>query len=317
MMEVTTYADRSQPLIECTAVQKHYPDFALDVTLAVPENTIVGLVGLNGSGKTTLFRLLTGLAKADDGSCRMLGQAADTLPVSVKEQIGVVLADTGFPAVFTPRDVKRVLAAFYTGFDPEYFDALVKRFAIPPDKALETFSTGMKARLRVIAAISHHPRILLLDEPTAGLDVVARNQILDLLRNIQRKLHTAMLLVSHDLGVVARAADRVAVMYSGKIVEIGAAEDSFCDPRHPYTWGLFQSLPAFASPDSPLYAIPGMPPSLIDPPPGDAFACRNPYALEIDYREEPPMFAVSPDHFAATWLLDPRAPSVTPPFRHD
>ena len=93
MMEVTTYADRSQPLIECTAVQKHYPDFALDVTLAVPENTIVGLVGLNGSGKTTLFRLLTGLAKADDGSCRMLGQAADTLPVSVKEQIGVVLAD--------------------------------------------------------------------------------------------------------------------------------------------------------------------------------------------------------------------------------
>lgn len=126
-----------------------------------------------------------------------------------------------------------------------------------------------------------------------------------------------MILVSHDLGVVARAADRVAVMYAGKIVEIGAAEDIFCDPRHPYTWGLLQSLPAFASPDSPLYAIPGMPPSLIDPPPGDAFACRNPYALEIDYREEPPMFAVSPDHFAATWLLDPRAPSVTPPFCHD
>ena len=182
MREVTTYEDRSQPLIECTAVQKHYPDFALDVTLTVPENTIVGLVGLNGSGKTTLFRLLTGLAKADAGSCRMLGQAADSLSVSMKEQIGVVLADTGFPAVFTPRDVKKVLAAFYTGFDPEYFDALVKRFAIPPDKALETFSTGMKARLRVIAAISHHPRILLLDEPTAGLDVAARNQILDLLR---------------------------------------------------------------------------------------------------------------------------------------
>ena len=216
MMEVTTYADRSQPLIECTAVQKHYPDFALDVTLAVPENTIVGLVGLNGSGKTTLFRLLTGLAKADDGSCRMLGQAADTLPVSVKEQIGVVLADTGFPAVFTPRDVKRVLAAFYTGFDPEYFDALVKRFAIPPDKALETFSTGMKARLRVIAAISHHPRILLLDEPTAGLDVVARNQILDLLREYMETPGCSILISSHIASDLENLCDSFRLISRGR-----------------------------------------------------------------------------------------------------
>nr|WP_304533117.1 ABC transporter ATP-binding protein [Faecalibaculum rodentium] len=217
-MEVTTYADRSQPLIECTAVQKHYPDFALDVTLAVPENTIVGLVGLNGSGKTTLFRLLTGLAKADDGSCRMLGQAADTLPVSVKEQIGVVLADTGFPAVFTPRDVKRVLAAFYTGFDPEYFDALVKRFAIPPDKALETFSTGMKARLRVIAAISHHPRILLLDEPTAGLDVVARNQILDLLREYMETPGCSILISSHIASDLENLCDSFRLISRGRIL---------------------------------------------------------------------------------------------------
>lgn len=218
MMEVTTYADRSQPLIECTAVQKHYPDFALDVTLAVPENTIVGLVGLNGSGKTTLFRLLTGLAKADDGSCRMLGQAADTLPVSVKEQIGVVLADTGFPAVFTPRDVKRILAAFYTGFDPEYFDALVKRFAIPPDKALETFSTGMKARLRVIAAISHHPRILLLDEPTAGLDVVARNQILDLLREYMETPGCSILISSHIASDLENLCDSFRLISRGRIL---------------------------------------------------------------------------------------------------
>ena len=218
MMEVTTYADRSQPLIECTAVQKHYPDFALDVTLAVPENTIVGLVGLNGSGKTTLFRLLTGLAKADDGSCRMLGQAADTLPVSVKEQIGVVLADTGFPAVFTPRDVKRVLAAFYTGFDPEYFDALVKRFAIPPDKALETFSTGMKARLRVIAVISHHPRILLLDEPTAGLDVVARNQILDLLREYMETPGRSILISSHIASDLENLCDSFRLISRGRIL---------------------------------------------------------------------------------------------------
>lgn len=218
MREGTTYEDRSQPLIECTAVQKHYPDFALDVTLTVPENTIVGLVGLNGSGKTTLFRLLTGLAKADAGSCRMLGQAADSLSVSMKEQIGVVLADTGFPAVFTPRDVKKVLAAFYTQFDPAYFDALVKRFAIPSDKAIETFSTGMKARMRVIAAISHHPRILLLDEPTAGLDVVARNQILDLLREYMETPGCSILISSHIASDLENLCDSFRLISRGRIL---------------------------------------------------------------------------------------------------
>ena len=218
MMESPRTEESGRPLIECAAVCKHYPDFALDVTLTVPENTIVGLVGLNGSGKTTLFRLLTGLAKADDGSCRMLGQAADTLPVSVKEQIGVVLADTGFPAVFTPRDVKRILAAFYNGFDPEYFDALVKRFSIPPDKALETFSTGMKARLRVIAAISHHPRILLLDEPTAGLDVVARNQILDLLREYMETPGRSILISSHIASDLENLCDSFRLISRGRIL---------------------------------------------------------------------------------------------------
>ncbi|WP_281513730.1 ABC transporter ATP-binding protein [Faecalibaculum rodentium] len=218
MREVTTYEDRSQPLIECTAVQKHYPDFALDITLTVPENTIVGLVGLNGSGKTTLFRLLTGLAKADAGSCRMLGQAADSLSVSMKEQIGVVLADTGFPAVFTPRDVKKVLAAFYTQFDPAYFDALVKRFAIPSDKAIEIFSTGMKARLRVIAAISHHPRILLLDEPTAGLDVAARNQILDLLREYMETPGRSILISSHIASDLENLCDSFQLISRGRIL---------------------------------------------------------------------------------------------------
>ena len=218
MREVTTYEDRSQPLIECTAVQKHYPDFALDVTLTVPENTIVGLVGLNGSGKTTLFRLLTGLAKADAGSCRMLGQAADSLSVSMKEQIGVVLADTGFPAVFTPRDVKKVLAAFYTQFDPAYFDALVKRFAIPSDKAIETFSTGMKARMRVIAAISHRPKVLLLDEPTAGLDVVARNQILDLLREYMETPGCSILISSHIASDLENLCDSFRLISRGRIL---------------------------------------------------------------------------------------------------
>ena len=130
---------------------------------------------------------------------------------------------------------------------------------------------------------------------------------------MQRKLGTATVFVTHDLGVVARVADRVAVMYAGKIVETGTAEDIFCDPRHPYTWGLLRSLPALSRGKETLPSIPGIPPTLIDPPQGDAFASRNEYALAIDYEEAPPMFRVSDTHYAATWLLDERAPRITPP----
>ena len=136
---------------------------------------------------------------------------------------------------------------------------------------------------------------------------------LDLLKEIQTKLGTATILVSHDLGVVARCADRVAIMYAGKIVEIGTAEEVYHNPRHPYTWGLMQSLPALNKGAKELKTIPGMPPTLIDPPAGDAFACRNEYALEIDYHEQPPMFQITDTHYAATWLLDPRAPKVESP----
>ena len=175
------------------------------------------------------------------------------------------------------------------------------------------FSGGMRQRSVLAIALASNPRILFADEPTTALDVTIQAQILDLLRDIQMKLGTATVLVSHDLGVVARVADRVAVMYAGRIVEIGTTEEIFYDPRHPYTWGLMRSLPAYAQRGEPLYTIPGMPPSLIDPPKGDAFACRNEYALAIDYEEEPPLFQLSPTHFAATWLLDKRAPKVNPP----
>ena len=177
------------------------------------------------------------------------------------------------------------------------------------------FSGGMRQRAVLAIALASGPRILIADEPTASLDVTVQAQILDLLRDVRRKLGTATVLVSHDLGAVARAADRVAVMYAGKIVETGTAEDIFYDPRHPYTWGLMRSLPTLARKGQPLYTIPGMPPSLIDPPGGDAFAGRNEYALAIDYDEMPPMFQVSDTHCAATWLLDPRAPKITPPVR--
>lgn len=175
------------------------------------------------------------------------------------------------------------------------------------------FSGGMRQRSILAMALAGSPKILLADEPTTALDVTIQAQILDLLWDIQTKLGTATILVSHDLSVVARAADRVAIMYAGKIVETGTAEEIYYDPRHPYTWGLLQALPSLSRGRRELRAIPGMPPSLVDPPPGDAFACRNEYALAIDYEQAPPMFRISDTHYAATWLLDPRAPKIRRP----
>ena len=175
------------------------------------------------------------------------------------------------------------------------------------------FSGGMRQRCVMAIALASRPQLLFADEPTTALDVTIQAQIIDLLREIQANLHTAAVLVTHDLGVVARAADRVAVMYAGKIVETGTAEEIFYEPCHPYTWGLLRALPAWAKDGEPLYTIPGIPPPLINPPKGDAFACRNEYALAIDYQEPPPMFRLSETHYAATWLLDPRAPEIKPP----
>lgn len=175
------------------------------------------------------------------------------------------------------------------------------------------FSGGMRQRSVMAIALASEPKILFADEPTTALDVTIQAQILDLLREIQQKLHTATVFVSHDLGVVARVAHRIAVMYAGKIVEIGTAEELFYDPRHPYTWALLKSLPFLARDGEELYTIPGMPPTLIHPPRGDAFACRNEYALGIDYEKMPPMFRVSDTHYAATWLLDKRAPKISSP----
>lgn len=195
---------------------------------------------------------------------------------------------------------------------------MIKLVGIPrAEEIMECYphelSGGMRQRIMIAMALVCNPKLLIADEPTTALDVTIQAQILDLLREIQKKLGTSTILVSHDLGVVARAADRVAVMYAGKIVEIGTAEEIYYDPRHPYTWGLLRSLPAFSRGKSQLYTIPGMPPTLIDPPDGDAYACRNEYALGIDYEKMPPMFPITDTHSAATWLLDKRAPKIIPP----
>ncbi|RDW19970.1 ABC transporter ATP-binding protein [Oceanobacillus chungangensis] len=175
------------------------------------------------------------------------------------------------------------------------------------------FSGGMRQRCVLAIALASNPKILFADEPTTSLDVTVQAKILDLLLDIRDKTGISIVFISHDLGVVARIADRVAVMYAGKVVEIGTAEEVFYDPCHPYTWGLLSALPSNTTEGENLRSIQGMPPVMMDPPPGDAFAVRNEYALKIDYEEMPPMFQISPTHFTATWLLDERAPKVEVP----
>ncbi len=188
-------------------------------------------------------------------------------------------------------------------------DDPVHRLALQP----HYFSGGMRQRCVLAIALALNPKILLADEPTTALDVTVQARMLDLLCDLKDRTGLSIIFISHDLGVVARIADRVAVMYAGKIVEIGTAEEIFHDPRHPYTWGLLNSMPSVAVKSGVLAAIPGMPPTLLDPPPGDAFAERNQYALKIDYELMPPLFKVTESHFAATWLLDPRASEIRPP----
>ncbi len=174
------------------------------------------------------------------------------------------------------------------------------------------FSGGMRQRIVIAIALTADPDILICDEPTTALDVTIQAQILELINSLKRERNLSCIFITHDLGVVANMADRVAVMYAGKIVEYGTEEEIFYDPRHPYTWALLSSIPDVDSNEK-LDAIPGTPPNMIYPPKGDAFALRSKYALAIDFKKEPPLFKVSPTHYAATWLLDPRAPKVEMP----
>ena len=175
------------------------------------------------------------------------------------------------------------------------------------------FSGGMRQRVVIAIAVACRPKILICDEPTTALDVTIQAQILELIKAMQKKYDLTTIYITHDLGVVANVADRIAVMYAGDIVELGTCDDVFYDPRHPYTWALLSSLPQLGTKDEPLYSIQGTPPNLFHEVKGDAFAPRNPKALKIDFVERPPFFEVTPTHYARTWLMDPRAPKVEPP----
>ena len=174
------------------------------------------------------------------------------------------------------------------------------------------FSGGMRQRIVIAIALSADPEILICDEPTTALDVTIQAQILELINRLKAERNLSVIFITHDLGVVANMADDIAVMYAGKIVEYGTADDIFYDPRHPYTWALLSSMPDLDTKEK-LDAIPGTPPNMIYPPVGDAFAARNKYAMQIDFEEQPPMFQISETHRAATWLLHPDAPKVEIP----
>lgn len=175
------------------------------------------------------------------------------------------------------------------------------------------YSGGMRQRIVIAIALSCQPKILICDEPTTALDVTIQAQILQLIKDLQKEFGYTIVFITHDLGVVANIADRVAVLYAGQIVELGTVEDVFYDPRHPYTWALLSSLPQLAQKNTVLYSITGTPPSLYNTITGDAFAPRNPYCLRVDTLFEPPMFKVTETHFAKTWLLDPRSPKIEKP----
>ena len=184
-----------------------------------------------------------------------------------------------------------------------------KRFKNYPHQ----LSGGMRQRVVIAIALSADPEILICDEPTTALDVTIQARILELIMDIQKKMKLSVIYITHDLGVVAKVADYVDVMYAGKIVEVGNVNEIFYEPKHPYTWGLLSAMPDLDTDDDRLYSNPGSPPNLLHEPKGDAFAARNQFALAVDEKAEPPLFQVSRTHFAATWLLHPDAPKIEMP----
>ena len=236
---------------------------------------------------------------------RLSNATTDEEKAAIKAEIEQVKLDTINKLKITKAEAKRRALE------------IMREVGIPqPEKRFKQypfeFSGGMRQRIVIAIALTEAPEILICDEPTTALDVTIQAQILELIKKIQAERNISCIFITHDLGVVANMADRVAVMYAGKIVEYGKVDEIFFEPRHPYTWALLSSIPDVDSKER-LETIPGTPPNMIYPPKGDAFALRSKYAMKIDFEEEPPYFKVSDTHYAATWLLHPMAPKVEMP----
>lgn len=303
------------------------------VTFDLHKGETLAIVGESGSGKSvackTIMRILSSNGYIKDG--KILFDGKDLTKISEKDMekvrgkdIAMIFQDPMTSLNPTMTIGKQIMEPIikHQGFSKE--DArkraielieLVgisdaeKRFKQYPHQ----FSGGMRQRIVIAISLACNPKVLIADEPTTALDVTIQAQILELIKDLQEKTGVAVIFITHDLGVVANMADRVAVMYAGKIIEYGTSDDIFYDPKHPYTWGLLGSMPTLDIGDNDLYNIPGTPPDLMDPPKGDAFALRSAYAMKIDHLAEPPMFKVSDTHYAATWLLHPLAPKIERP----
>ncbi len=297
------------------------------ISFSLQPGRTLALVGESGSGKSVTGRAIMGLTpRRAQSSGQILLEDTELLSLSEQafcpirgKRIAMVFQDPMSslnPILRIGQQITEIIPLPRRQAREKALGLLREVGIRDPERCFRQFpfelSGGMRQRIVIAIALAADPEILICDEPTTALDVTIQGQILSLLNRLKRERGLSMLFITHDFGVVANVADDIAVMYAGKIVEYGTVEEVFYDPRHPYTWALLSAMPDLHSTGR-LYAIPGTPPNMVSPPPGDAFAARNPQALTIDFVEEPPAFAVSPTHWAATWLLDPRAPKARMP----
>ncbi|WP_295730605.1 ABC transporter ATP-binding protein [uncultured Limosilactobacillus sp.] len=301
-----------------------------DVTLKLHPGEILALVGESGSGKSVttkaVMQLLPNNAKIISGSIEYEGH--DLLKMSEKDlqtlrgnELAEIFQDPMTALDPTMRVGQQIMEPLLKHQKLDKATARQRALAIMGKVGIVNakqrfnnfpyqFSGGMRQRIVIAMALICHPKVLIADEPTTALDVTIQSQILALIKQLRDELQTAVIFITHDLGVVAGIADRVAVMYAGRILEFGTVQDIFYDPKHPYTVGLLKSTPTLDMSDGELESIPGNPPNLINPPAGDPFANRNQHALGIDFQKLPPFFKVNDTHYAATWLLAKQAPKV-------
>lgn len=303
------------------------------VTFDLHKGETLAIVGESGSGKSvackTIMRILSANGFIKDGE--ILFENRDLTKLSEREMekvrgkdIAMIFQDPMTSLNPTMTIGKQIMEPIikHQGLSKE--EAKLKSIELislvgisEPEKRFKQyphqFSGGMRQRIVIAISLACNPKILIADEPTTALDVTIQAQILDLIKDLQARTGVAVIFITHDLGVVANMADRVAVMYAGKIIEYGTSDDIFYNPQHPYTWGLLGSMPTLDIGDNDLYNIPGTPPDLMNPPKGDAFALRSEFAIKLDHLAEPPMFKISDTHYAATWLLHPLAKKVERP----
>ena len=313
------------------------------VNIDLYKGETVAIVGESGSGKSVTMKAVMGIlasnATVTNGTVEFSYHHADGSP----ETVNILEKDKRW--IRRHINGKRIAMVFQdpmTSLDPtmtigkQIMEGMIWHFKTPKkeawDKAVQLLkevgiedaekrmknyphqlSGGMRQRVVIAIALSCNPDLLICDEPTTALDVTIHAKIIELIKRVQKERGISVIYITHDLGVVAKVADYVNVMYAGKIVEKGKINEIFYEPKHPYTWGLLSAMPDLDTDDERLYTVPGSPPNLLNEKPGDAFAPRNKYALEIDEKADPPMFQISDTHYAATWLLDPRAPKAEMP----